>query len=279
MTGDIEVVRAIGSPLEILGDVVRAAICAAPGQQLLHMDYSAIESRMLAWLANETKKLAHWATFDRTGLPDDDPYVKFGRLLGFAEDIARTAGKVCDLAFGYGGGVPAFRKFCLTYGIDDSVYDDDQVKQFRDTWRQEHPRTHAFWTSIEVAALQAMRGVKQVVCGRFTLERRVLQGIPFLFIKLPSGRELAYPQARLITFKDRFDRDKIAITFMDNQQGRWVEYRPDHGIWGGVFAENLTQAVARDVLADAMTRAEAAGFQIVLHVHDAIVAEVPNDLR
>jgi DNA polymerase len=274
MSGDIEALRALGSPLGILGDVVRAAICAAPGHQLWHMDYSAIESRILAWITNEIAKLTRWAAFDQTQSPDDDPYVWLGRTLGFPEAIVRTAGKVCDLAFGFGGGVPAFRKFCRTYAVDDSALDDDQVKQFRDAWRGEHPRTQAFWYAIEGAALQAMHGVPQR-CGPFTLERREHGGIPFLFIKLPSGRELAYPQARLISFKDKFDRDRTAITFMDNQQGQWAEYKPGHGIWGGTFCENLTQAVARDVLADALMRAEAHGFPIVLHVHDALVCEVP----
>jgi DNA polymerase len=240
------------------------------------MDYSAIESRILAWIVGETTKLADWATSDASGDPTDDVYVKIGRELGFPEAIVRTAGKVCDLAFGYGGGVPAFRRFCRTYGIDDSQLSDDQVKGYRDAWRWRHPRTRAFWGEIEHAAVQTMQSIDPVTCGRFSLQRRELHGIPFLFVRLPSQREIAYPQARLITIKDRFDRDRTALTFYDNALGQWREYKPGKGIWGGVYTENLTQAVARDVLADAMLRADAAGFPIVLHVHDAVVCEVPE---
>jgi DNA polymerase len=277
MSGDLEVVRTLGAPLDILGDVVRAAICAAPGYKLFHMDFSAIESRILAWIVRELSKLERWARSDATKDLNDDVYVLIGRALGFPEEIVRSAGKVCDLAFGYGGGVPAFRKFCRAYGVDASNLDDDQIKGYRDGWRRQHPRTVEFWGAIEAAALKAMRSIDPVACGRFQLQRRELHGIPFLFIALPSGRELAYPQARLITIKDRFDRDRSALTFMDNALGQWREYKPGKGIWGGVFTENLTQAIARDVLADAMLRAEADGFPITMHIHDAIVCEVHDE--
>jgi DNA polymerase len=277
MSGDIEVVRTLGTPLDILGDIVRAAICAPPGSSLLHMDYSAIESRMLAWMTGETHKLERWAKADATKDPDDDVYTLIGRTLGFPETLARTAGKVCDLAFGYQGGVPAFRRFCHAYDVDDSRLSDDQIKGYRDAWRQQHPRTVTFWHEIEAAALKAMRSIDPVVCGRFSLQRRVLHQIPFLFIRLPSGREIAYPQARLIVVKDRFDRDRTAITFMDASLGRWREYKPGKGAYGGIFCENLCQGCARDVLADAMLRAETAGFPIVAHVHDAVICEVADE--
>ena len=172
--------------------------------------------------------------------------------------------------------MPAFRRFCRAYGVDDGSLNDDQIKGYRDAWRQQHPCTVTFWGTIERAAIAAMRSLDPVVCGRFSLHRRELHQIPFLFIRLPSGHELSYPFARLINTRDKFDRPHIALAFMDNALGQWKEYKPGKGTWGGTLAENLTQAVARDVLADAMLRAEAAGYEIVLHVHDAIVCEVPE---
>jgi hypothetical protein len=95
----------------------------------------------------------------------------------------------------------------------------------------------------------------------------------FLRMKLPSGRELSYPFARLKTN----DRGNTVVTFMDNELGKWVECRHGQGAYGGTWIENAVQAVARDLFAATMPRLEAAGYHIVLHVHDEIVCEVPND--
>jgi DNA polymerase len=111
MSGDIAVVSQLGAPLEIVGDIARAAICAPPGRKLIHGDYSAIESRALAWIADEKSKLALWAKFDQTQSPDDDPYVIIGRSLGHPKETARQFGKIADPAFGFGGGVGAYKNF------------------------------------------------------------------------------------------------------------------------------------------------------------------------
>src|SRR5262249_61030920 len=100
-----------GPAIEVVGDVARAAICAPPGSKLLVADYSAIESRVLAWITGEQSKLALWAKFDQTGDPNDDPYVIIGRRLGFHNEMARAYGKIADLAFGYGGGIGAHKNF------------------------------------------------------------------------------------------------------------------------------------------------------------------------
>jgi DNA polymerase len=272
MSGDIEAVRQLGAPIEVCGDVARAAICALPGYHLVKIDYSAIESRTLAWITNETSKLALWAKFDASGDTNDDPYVVIGRLLGHPPETARQYGKIADLAFGYGGGAGAYKNFAP----DDDTATDLQIEAHKQAWRGQHPQTVQFWRGIERAALNAMqRAPESIHYGRFTWQCRRLHDVPFLFVTLPSGRELSYPFARLI----RNDRGFPAVTFMDNAiiTGGWVEYRPGRGIWGGVFTENLTQGVARDLLAAAMLRAEAAGYPVVLHVHDSIVCEVPND--
>jgi DNA polymerase len=269
LTGDIEIVRKLGSPIEVVGDVARAAICAGSGCKLLTADYSAIESRVLAWIAGETSKLAMWARFDETGNPNDDPYVIIGRALGHPEETARAKGKIADLAFGYGGGLGAYKNMAPA----DDTATEAQIQGFKQAWRDHHPRTVQFWYGIERTAINAIYQSPQKY-GRFILRFEKWHGVPFLFIELPSGRRLAYPFARLI----RNDRGHAAMTFMDNAAvtGGWTEYRPGRGIWGGTFTENLTQAVARDLLAAAMLRAEAVGCPVVLHVHDSIVCEVPD---
>jgi DNA polymerase len=270
MSGDIEQVRALGDPLEIIGSISRAPICAAPDHKLLHADYSAIESRVLAWITDETSKLDLWAKFDETQDPNDDPYVIIGRRLGFPEEEARARGKRADLAFGYGGGIGAYWGFAP----DDDPATDEQITEWKLGWRQQHPRTRDFWYGLGDAAVTAVRSFDPVTYGRFTLRREELHGIPFLFITLPSGRDLAYPFVKLV----RDDRGRAAVQFMDNSEGGW---RPcgwkrgrDH-VWGGVFTENLTQAVARDRLAAGMLNVEAKGFPVILHMHDSVACEVP----
>jgi DNA polymerase len=108
MSSDIEVVRALGPPIEIVGDVSRCAICAPPGSRLLVGDFSGIESCVIAWLAGETALVAMWIKFFRTRDPNDDPYRLLGLALGFPEDIARDRGKIAMLAFQYQGGLGAY---------------------------------------------------------------------------------------------------------------------------------------------------------------------------
>jgi DNA polymerase len=272
MAGDLEKVRAFGSPLEVIGDISRAAICAASGYRLVHGDYSAIESRGTAWLAGERDKLAQWKRFDETGNPHDEPYYVLGRALGFPEETARAYGKIADLAFGYGGGIAAYRRFAPK----DDATTDKQIRIYQQTWQARHPQTKQCWYGIGRAAVAAISAPLTIVTyGRLKLECRHLHEIPFLFIKLPSGRELAYPFAKLI----RNDRGNAAVSYWDNsilQPGGWGEYRPGRGAWGGDFFQNAVQAIARDHLAAALRRIEAAGYPVVVHVHDAIACEVPD---
>jgi DNA polymerase len=270
MGGDIEQVRALGDPLEIIGSISRAAICAAPGHKLLHADYSAIESRVLAWITDETGKLDLWARYDETQDPNDDPYVVIATKLGFTGPDARDRGKRADLAFGYGGGIGAYWGFAPA----DDPATDEQIKAWQLGWRQQHPRTKQFWYGIQEAAIAAVRDRQPRRYGRFTLRREELHGIPFLFITLPSGRDLAYPFVKLV----RDDFGDAAVQFMDNSEGGWQPCGWKKGkncIWGGTFTENLTQAVARDRLAAGMLSVEAQNFPIVLHMHDSVACEVP----
>jgi DNA polymerase len=272
MAGDIDVVRQLGAPLEIVGDVARAAICAPPGRKLIHGDYSAIESRTLAWIADEKSKLALWGRFDETKSPDDDPYVIIGRLLGHPKETARQFGKIADLAFGYGGGVGAHKNFAPA----DDTATEEQINAHKLAWRAQHPQTVQFWRGIERAAIAAIkRPPDPIHYGRFVLRCERLHGIPFLFIDLPSGRAFAYPFVELIIDGMGYE----AVSFMDNQLGKWAPVRYGQGIWGGTFTENLTQAIARDHLAAALLRLEAAGYPVVLHVHDSICVEVPDGSR
>jgi DNA polymerase bacteriophage-type len=266
-TGSLEHLRQrYPQPMSVVGDITRALICAAPGHRLIAADFSGIESRLTAWISGQQEKLNRWAKFDRTGDPNDEPYYILGKTLGVAPAQARTIGKTADLAFGYMGGVGAWKKLAP----DDDTSTDAEIKQRQKAWQRAHPNIVKFWGRLNRAAIQAVRKPNTVMpCGRVAFE---CDGM-FLRMRLPSGRKLAYPFPQLRAD----DRGNLAVVFMDNAAGKWTECRRGHGAYGGTWIENAVQAVARDLFAAAMPRLEAAGYRIVLHVHDEIVAEVPND--
>jgi DNA polymerase len=270
-TGDLEHMKALyRQPLAVLGDIVRSTIVAAPGNILIGADFSAIESRVLAWLAGEAWKLDSYRRYDATKDPRDEPYCSTACRIyhkppgSFTKDSPeRGVGKICDLAFGYQGGLAAWRNF------EPDRFSDAEVETFKTNWRAEHPATKRLWYEINNAAVLALREYGQVVrCGRIDLKYTGA----FLRIKLPSGRKLSYPQPRLISTEgSRNPR----VVFADSAAGQFKDCRNGQGAYGGTWTENIVSGIARDLLAAAMLRIEAAGYPIVLHVHDEIVAEVP----
>jgi DNA polymerase bacteriophage-type len=267
LSGDIARVRELGAPLTIAGDIQRSVICAAPGHNLIAGDFSAIESRVLAWLAGEKWKLANYVEYDATGRPELEPYCATAskmlqRVVTPEDEAGRQIGKTADLALGFGGALGAWRRF----NPDDDRPDGEILLNIAE-WRRAHPAIVRFWKALERAAMRAVHTGQQINLGdhfSFTMEGGTL------FITLPSGRRLAYPQARLGAGKFEGRRQ---IYFKSNARGGWTD---DRG-WYGTFTENVVQATARDLLAAAMQRLEAADYKVVLHVHDEIVCEVPED--
>jgi DNA polymerase bacteriophage-type len=252
-------------PVEIIGDIARATLCAAPGHRFLIADFSGIESRVTAFLADETWKSEQWKKFDRTGAPEDEPYFINGLAFGFPPDKARTPGKTGDLAFNYMGGPDAYRRFA-----PDDPADDEIIKRRRDAFRGRHPATCRFWYALDDAAIKAVQNPGKIFAAGKHISFRCVGD--FLYMRLPSGRELAYPFPRLITT----DRGKLAVVYKDNDKGKWVDCRHGLGAYGGTWTENAVSATARDIFAEAMPRLEAAGYPIVLHIHDEIVVEMPD---
>ena len=270
-TGDYEHVRGLyPRALSLLGDLGRSLIVAAPGHTLIGADFSAIESRVLAWVGNEQWKLDVYSRYDATQDPRDEPYCILAcRMLhvpdgSFTSELPeRKIGKTADLACGYMGGAGAIEKFA------PGVFDEAKREQIKTEWRAAHPNVVNFWYEIDRAAWAAVQNRGSVVrCGPVAF--RCVGA--FLFLKLPSGRKLAYPVART----KLIDPQRGVVLFTDNAAGRWRDCRDGRGAFGGTWVENVVQAISRDLLAEAMLRIEAAGYSIVLHVHDEIVAEVPE---
>ena len=263
-SGDLESVRAIGAPLAIVGDISRNMICAAAGHILIGADFSAIESRVLAWLSGEKWKLVVYQKFDETGDPQFEPYCAAAsrilkRVVTPEDETGRTIGKTCDLAYGFGGGLGAWRRFDRS-----ATYTDAQVESFKTEWRAQHPATVRLWQGLESALRRALRDQGRVVVFN-NLAAEYADGNS-LYLTLPSGRRLTYPEAHLEPGK--FGAPQIV--YRDNARGGWTDQRG----WFGTFTENVVQAVARDLLAAALVRLEAAGYPVVLHCHDEAVCEV-----
>jgi len=264
--GDYQHVRSLyPQPLAVVGDCSRAMICAAPEHTLIGADFSSIESRVLAWVANEGWKLDSYRRFDATHDAQDEPYrVTAAKIFGTTPNKItpeqRNVGKTCDLAFGYAGGVNAFRKF-------SDQFTDEEVKRFNTDWRTAHPNIRQLWHRLDKAAWTAVQERGRVVrCGVIRFQ---CDGL-FLKLTLPSGRILSYPQPRVIG-----NEHEQHVVFSDNANGQFTDCRGGQGAYGGTWCENVVSGIARDLLADAMLRIEAAGYPIVLHVHDEAVAEVP----
>jgi DNA polymerase len=256
-------------PMSVVGDVTRGMICAAPGCRLIAADLSGIESRVTAWVSGQESKLAMWRRFDETHDPKDEPYYLIGKTLGVPEDKARSIGKTADLAFGYMGGVGAWQKLA-----PDDASSEDVIKKRQYRWRDAHPQTREFWTALNAKAVKAVKNPHQRVKFQNPIWRHISfesNGV-FLFMQLPSGRRIAYPHPTLRTTY----RGNAAVVFMDWGVRGWGECRFGQGAYGGTWIENAVQAIARDIIAEAMPRLEAAGYRIVLHVHDEVVAEVPD---
>ena len=152
--------------------------------------------------------------------------------------------------------------------IQSDRFTDDEVKNSNVEWRAAHPAIKRFWFDVDRAALMAVRERGRVIrCGPIAFKSTGA----FLLLKLPSGRKISYPLPRAVG-----DAERQHVTFSDNAAGQFTECRNGEGAYGGLWTENVVSGIARDLLAEAMLRIEAAGYPIVLHVHDEIVAEVPE---
>jgi RecA-family ATPase len=219
----------------------------------------------LAWISGQKSKLDAWMQFDRSGDPNDDPYMIIGRSLGHPEATARAFGKIADLAFGYQGGVSAWQNFAP----EGDASDEATIKRYRDGWRNQHPAIVRFWYALDRAAISAIRCPKT----EFRVGQLVVRfDEPFLRITLPSGRAISYPFPRIET--NRFG--DLCVIFKDNAAGKWTDCKFGQGAYGGLWAENVVSGIARDLLGAALMRLEAAGYPVILHVHDEVVCETPD---
>ena len=264
----------IGPPTSILADCIRGFISAPEGQSLLVSDWSNIEGRVLAWLAGEAWKIEAFESFDN-GTGPDLYLLSYSTSFHVAVEKVtkdmRQIGKVTELSMGYQGGVGAFQSMAINYGVKVT---DDRADEIKTAWRNAHPKTVQFWYAVEDAAVNAVLNHKQnfkVGCLTFRTQDS------FLMCRLPSGRVLHYPAPKIENVTTPWGGNKDAITYLTENSitRKWCREKT----YGGKLVENITQAVARDILAESLLKIESKGHKTVGHVHDEIIIEGRGDIE
>ena len=274
-----------GAPITCVSYTLRGMICAPRGKKIIAADYNNIEGVVLAWLAGEDSKTDAFRKYF-AGKGPDLYLVAAAGIYGIpladmskkTHPSERQIGKVSELACGYGGGVGAFQTMAHTYGVK---VPDEQAEEIKTAWRDSNPNIVRFWYDLEEAAIRAVTNPgKAIECGpvRFKMVGS------FLWLQLPSGRALCYPYAKILPVKTPWGQMKDALTFktVPNVSNRKKIVHVDStntskwariSTYGGAISENVTQAVARDVLYEAQPRLERNGYPLILHVHDENVSE------
>ena len=260
--GCFDMVESIyGNTPDILSQLIRTMLIPKEGCEFIVADFSAIEARVLAWLAGEQWRMDAFQRGDDIYCASASqmfgvPVVKHG-----INGELRQKGKVAELACGYGGAAGAL----ISMGALDMGLSEEELPGLIDDWRTANPHIVQFWWDVEKAAMDTVKDHRERNVGRI--------GFQFyantLWVVLPSGRKLAYIKPKLQP--NRFGR--MAMTFESlNAANKWSRGET----YSGKLVENCTQSTARDLLAEAMWRMERAGLDIVGHVHDEVILEVPK---
>ena len=262
-----------GNVPDTLSQLIRTAFIPSEGNRFVVADFSAIEARVIAWLAGEQWVNEVFATHGKIyeatasqmfGVPVE----KIAK--GNPEYSLRQKGKVATLALGYQGGTPAL----VSMGALKMGLTEDELPDIVARWRSANRRICALWYAVENAALAAMQTAQpQGINGLiFALEGDLVYGQSFLTVRLPSGRKLYYPKPFLK--ENRFGKMAIHYYSVGQQTRRWEV----DSTYGGKMTENIVQAIARDCLAETLRRIDARGLQVVFHVHDEVIIDAPRDV-
>lgn len=270
---DLQLMKLLyNKPTHILSQLIRTAFVAPDGYTLCVADFSAIEARVIAWVANEQWRLELFKD------PKSDIYcASASKMFGFPVhkgDELRQRGKVAELALGYGGGVNALTTMDIKKALTEEEKPEILYK-----WRDANPNIVSLWKRLERCAKICISTRQEQV---FKIDENARLVFRYehgaMTIELPSGRKLFYPSARLgsRTIKGAngdFDVQDISYMGQDQTTGKWVKLHT----YGGKMTENVIQAISRDLLANAIFKVFDLGYDIVLHVHDEIAAEIPKD--
>ena len=246
----------------VLSELIRTAFIPKPGCRFFVADFSAIEARVIAWIAGEQWRQEVFAQGGDIYCASASqmfhvPVVKHG-----VNGHLRQKGKIAELALGYGGSVGALKAMgALNYGLTE-----EELKPLVDAWRQSNPWIVKFWWDVDRAATTCVRD--RVPAETHGIRFFYQSGM--MFIVLPSGRKLVYVKPKMGV--NRYGSESVTYEGVGEQK-KWLRLES----YGPKFVENIVQATARDILVEAMRRLKSAGYQIVMHVHDEAVIEAPAD--
>lgn len=271
--GNYEGVKALyGNVPDTLSQLIRTAFIPSEGHKFVVADFSAIEARVIAWLAGEQWVNEVFATHGK--IYEATASQMFGVpvekiVKGNPEYSLRQKGKVATLALGYQGGVNSL----ISMGALGMGLTEEELPEIVDRWRQANPRIVDLWYQVGNAALAVMESAQpQAVHGLvFALEGDLLYGQSFLTVRLPSGRKLFYPKPFLK--ENQFGRPAVHYYTVGQQTRKWEVA----STYGGKMVENIVQAIARDCLAETLKRIDARGLQVVFHVHDEVIIDAPME--
>ena len=260
--GDFDLIDILyGNTPDILSQLIRTMLIAKPGHIFIIADFSAIEARVLAWLAGEQWRL------DSFNRGEDIYCASASQMFGVPvvkhgiNGELRQKGKVAELACGYGGGTGAL----ISMGALDMGVKKSELPKIISSWRKANPKITEFWRNVENAAIDTVQDHEEHTVGKLTFQYYEKT----LWIVLPSGRSLAYIRPKLEPNK----YGEMGLKYQGlSAKNKWE----DCETYSGKLTENITQATARDLLAEAMWRMECAGLDIVGHVHDEVILEVPE---
>lgn len=261
-----------GNVPDTLSQLIRTAFIPSAGHKFVVADFSAIEARVIAWLAGEQWVNEVFATHGK--IYEATASQMFGvpveRIAkGNPEYSLRQKGKVATLALGYQGGTSAL----IAMGALQMGLTEEELPDIVQRWRQANPRIKGLWYAIENAALAVMetaqpQGINGLI---FALEGDLIYGQSFLTARLPSGRKLFYPKPFLK--ENRFEKMAVHYYTVGQQTRKWEVT----STYGGKMVENIVQAIARDCLAVTLERIAAKGLQVVFHVHDEVIIDAPME--
>lgn len=267
-----------GSINDTLSQLIRTAFVATPGNVLIDADFSAIEARVISWLAGQEWRLEVFRTHGKIYEASASqmfhvPIEKIKK--GNPEYALRQRGKVAELALGYQGGVSAMRRMDTGHNLDD--LSDDEVKGIVDRWREANSMIRDLWSIVDSAAVTVItNGGAQTIRSETTdavvtlaCELDVITGTRYMAILLPSGRKLYYPSPEIGV--NRWGNPSVSYMGQNQTTKRWERVET----YGGKLVENIVQAIARDCLAIAIENLEAQGLHVVFHIHDEVVIDTP----
>jgi len=258
------------NPMVLFATGVRGMFIAGKGKQLAAMDFGQVEARCVAWMAGQRDKLkifeTHGMVYEYTGakihrLPLE---IKALKLMKMYHQQARFDGKVTELACGYQGGKNAVVKMARQQGTDMDV---DFAEDLKNEWREANPKIVGMWQKLTDYAKAAVADPgKNYSTNKVTFR---VQG-DFLYMRLPSGRKLAYYKPEL---RDSKFGEQLTYLGVDTDTRQWKRI----ATYGGRLTQNAAEGICRDLLARAMMRLEAAGYPVIMHVHDEVVTEIDQD--